>query len=113
MSPHSLELPVASVEVVARSDDTCVIRLSGTLDLHGVAVVENELRWLVEHALRQHIQIDCRDVHFVDSSGLRLLIEVELMAGTHGSDLHVDPTPQLREILHVAGLADLAVPPSF
>ena len=109
MSPHSLALPVATAQVVAGSGDTCVIQVLGTLDIHGVESVENELRWLVEHARCSEVVVDCTEVHFVDSSGLRLLIEAEMMAAGHGTQLHVRPSAHLRGILQVAGLPDLAI----
>ena len=54
------------------SDGTAVIALEGELDLAGANVLEQELASPEADAARA-IVLDLRDVHFMDSSGLRVI----------------------------------------
>lgn len=59
-----------------RDGDTHVLTLSGELDLVSTPEVEKELRH-VEAGDADAIVVDLSAVEFVDSTGLRLLIETE------------------------------------
>ena len=67
-----MESPNFRVDV--EDDGTLVVlRLHGELDLMSVPTVEETV---VQHAGRRALVLDLRDLEFMDSSGLRLIVEL-------------------------------------
>ncbi len=80
---------------------SAVIALEGELDLGTVA----DLQEAVDDALgagAQHVTIDCRGIGFVDSSGLRCLLDTNANA-PRGVAL-VQPSSSLLRILEITSL---------
>ena len=94
---------------VERDADTALIRLEGEFDLS----CEDGLRAEVAHITRSQpraIVVDLGRVTFMDSRGLRMLLELDAAARQDGFDLtlvHVDG--QVRSALRITGL-DLLLP---
>ena len=65
-----------------RTGETHVLALFGELDLASARTVEAELTSLEAAALLVRLVIDLRSVTFIDSSGLRLVIEASRRAET-------------------------------
>lgn len=81
--------------------------MTGELDHDGVKDVENDVRWAVAQATGS-VALDCSGVTFVDSAGLRLLIQAQMTA----VDRHVDfglvaPSQPVVRLLAMTGLDDL------
>jgi anti-anti-sigma factor len=77
--------------------------LCGELDIATVPAVRAELE---EHARRLRgpaLVLDCRDLEFIDSSGLQMLVEVA--AGASKSIRLVNVAPSTRRIFEITGLA--------
>ena len=74
-------------------------RLDGELDL---ATAEDLLAAIREHDERDsQLDLDFSDVTFMDSSGLRALLEAA--SERNGADLVIlDPTPQVRRVLDIS-----------
>jgi anti-sigma B factor antagonist len=71
---------VTNLEVTARTvDDTAVVSLSGELDISVVGQLEQELM-AVEQRSPATLLLDLRGLSFIDSSGLRLVLEADLRA---------------------------------
>lgn len=84
-----------------------MITLEGELDHDGVEDVENDVRWAVAHAAGS-VSIDCSRVSFVDSAGLRLLIQAQMMAvDRHLHFALVRPSQSVVRLLAMTGLEDL------
>ena len=81
--------------------DVSVVTLEGELDLSNVDPVRTELVAAAGEAAT--IVLDLRDVGFVDSSGIRLLVETERMATERGIAFLVVRGPG-----HILRLFDLA-----
>jgi anti-anti-sigma factor len=81
--------------------------ISGALDSTGAAQVGNDVRWA---ALRSTsvVTIDVTDNGFVDSSGLRLLIEAQQMAAARHIEFRLLPSAALQHLLDITGLTRLA-----
>jgi anti-anti-sigma factor len=78
-------------------------RLCGELDIATVPAVQAELE---EHARRLRgpaLVLDCRDLEFIDSSGLQMLVEVA--AGASKSIRLVNVAPSTRRVFEITGLA--------
>jgi len=91
--------------VVERNEDVGLIRLVGELDISTneevlAAIRQPELAGVSQWA------IDCSDLTFVDSGGLRAILA---LAGQTGGFQHIalyEPQAQLLQLLEAAGLAD-------
>ena len=82
------------------------VRVEGQMDQAGVRAVEGPVRFATTDAARG-VVIDCTGCHFVDSSGLRLLVETQQMAAARGIGWHLHPSPQLRQLLEMCDLGDM------
>ncbi|MFD3334641.1 STAS domain-containing protein [Streptomyces sp. NPDC058700] len=55
-----------------------------------------------------HTVVDCRDVTFMDSSGINILVAANNAARSHGGSLRLAHTPApVLELLRIVGLDDL------
>lgn len=82
-------IPPFRVDVVTECG-AVVVALSGELDLASVDVLEREVRRL-RLAGSNHVVVDLRDVEFMDSTGLRLLISLRNTAKREGHGMVVVP----------------------
>jgi anti-anti-sigma factor len=57
--------------------DVAVVVLRGELDITGIAAVEPELERLAEQPGLEVVALDMRELDFMDSSGLRLVVMSE------------------------------------
>jgi anti-anti-sigma factor len=73
--------------------DTVVVRLSGELDISTAPKVEDELA-RVEPNRPELIVLDLRNLAFMDSSGLRLLIAADTRARQQGRRLTIVKGPE-------------------
>ena len=90
--------------VAQLEEGVVIITLHGALDHAGAAAMGNEVRWAVTTAHRS-VVIDCAGVGFVDSTGLRLLVEAESMAACQSEHFVLHNVPrQLRNLLQISGL---------
>jgi anti-sigma B factor antagonist len=67
-------------------DAGCVVTVSGDADLHAAANVERELVRLVDEG-RQSIVVDLTDATFIDSTMLRVLLNVSKRLRPGGGEL--------------------------
>jgi anti-sigma B factor antagonist len=85
-------------------DGYVTLRASGELDMHTAAT----LRDAALAALRQHgttLWLDLRDVSFMDSTGLEVLLSTQRRAELEGGSLTLlSPTPAVLRVLEVTGL---------
>jgi anti-sigma B factor antagonist len=88
-------------------DGYVTLRVSGEIDLH----TAQSLRDAALAALRQHgatLRIDLREVPFMDSTGLEVLLATRRRAQLEGGSLTlVGPTPAVRRVIEVTGLDKL------
>jgi anti-sigma B factor antagonist len=95
-----------TVEVRQLSAGSYVIALAGELDLAGVPDLTDALARLPPDADRTFV--DLSQLSFIDSSGLRLLIEAAKSAQERGATMIlVGPTPTVQRVFQIVGVADL------
>jgi anti-anti-sigma factor len=96
-----------------RDGDTAVLRLTGELDLNGVAEVEAALVAL-EADLPGVLLVDLSGLAFVDSSGVRVVLLAQARAAEAGRRLVVDlgrgPARRLFDVLGLLPRMDLVDP---
>jgi anti-sigma B factor antagonist len=82
-----------------------MLSVRGELDLATAPVVEGELQRVeAEHEV---VAIDLRQVDFIDSSGLHVLIKArERAAGSGRRLVLLQGSPQVRRVLSLTGLVD-------
>ena len=65
----------------------------------------------LEHVVQAHAEhdvlLDMRDVSFMDSTGIRMLIDVANESSRDGFDVSIAASVQVRRILKLTGVADL------
>lgn len=88
-----------------RADDAHVIALTGELDIGGVAEVTRELR-LAEASDAHQILLDLTAVTFIDSSGVRMIVEAHARSCANGNRLALTPAPaQVQRIFDMTDLS--------
>jgi anti-anti-sigma factor len=93
------------LEVKTSSDgDSVRLSLSGELDLSSAPRVEEELR-KVERQAPPLIILDLRELTFMDSTGLRILVLADSRARDAGRRLQIIPgSDTVQRVFHVTGL---------
>jgi anti-anti-sigma factor len=87
-----------------REDDTMVVSLSGEVDLFSAAALEDQLKRAVESGADRVI-VDLSALHFIDSTGLRVLLKAALASRQDSCRLcFLRGGPQVERVLEVSGV---------
>jgi anti-sigma B factor antagonist len=90
---------------VERAGSTALVRVCGELDVS----TTDELIAAAHAALAEpceHLLLSCADLTFVDSAGLRALVEVRTAGAATGTRCQlVDRSAQLERLLEITGLS--------
>lgn len=97
-----------SVSIVAKGEVVTAF-LDGEIDHHTAA----ELRETIDLAVNEHkptlLVLDFKNVSFMDSSGIGLVMGRYKLLKPYGAELHVTNTsPQIGKVMKLAGLDRLA-----
>jgi len=90
---------------VEENSGVAVVALSGELDISAVARVDEELR-RVERAGPHAVVLDLRGLSFMDSSGLRLVLEAEMRARAEARRFAIVPGPEAVHRVFLIALLD-------
>jgi anti-sigma B factor antagonist len=101
------------LEVAIEDGTPPVVVLKGEVDPHTAPELEELLGRLIDEGHRE-IHFECRSLAFIDSSGLRVLVDAHRRLGTEtGAMVLRNPSPTLRRLLEVTGLDEhFAVEPA-
>jgi len=95
------------VVAVARADDEVVMSLTGELDPHTAPVLREAIDELGPDIGATSLVFDLRNLRFIDSSGLRVVISAHRLMDERGGRLILrSPSATALRILSVTGLAD-------
>ena len=87
--------------------ESVFVRPVGELDLSTAPVVDAQLSELVTAGFKRLV-LDLRELRFLDSTGLRLLLSWDARTRAEGVDLSVIPGPaSVQRVIDVAGVAHL------
>ena len=97
-----------SVKITVNGDVVTAC-LDGEIDHHSAGVMRNEIDAAVEKNTPAMLILDFRDVSFMDSSGIGLVMGRYKLLKPYGAELHVTNTsPQIGKVMKLAGLDRLA-----
>jgi anti-anti-sigma factor len=89
-----------------RNDDEQVIALAGELDLDGAQRVSQELQRAATADARR-IVLDLSNLQFIDSSGVRLIVEANARSRIDGAKLALIRGPRsVQRVFEVTGFAE-------
>ena len=81
--------------------------LSGELDMNGVLRAEPEITRLLDDAATERLVLDLREVTFLDSTGLGLILQTDQRAREQGVALELRPgPPSVQRVFQMAGIED-------
>ena len=84
--------------------------LSGDIDHHTASVMRQQIDRAIESALPQKLIIDFKEISFMDSSGIGLVMgRYKLMKSINGETEVVNTSPYIRKIMKLAGLELLSI----
>jgi anti-sigma B factor antagonist len=84
------------------------LELRGELDAHTASELERQLTPLLDGSRDGDVSIDLAELGFIDSSGLRLLVESHQRADAAGCRLVLNrPSRAVVRLLEVSGLAEM------
>lgn len=90
----------------ALTDGTVLIRMRGELDLATVGQLRDEIERTFT-APRQRLVLDCRELTFMDSTGVTLMLSLHRAAGRDGLHFMVAPGDgAARALLQLTGLVE-------
>jgi anti-anti-sigma factor len=90
---------------VLRESDLCVLKLSGELDLASCPELEQELDDAA--ALGTAVVVDLRELTFIDSTGIAVLVKAYAQSGQNGSRLQVTGARgAVERVLSLTGVSD-------
>ena len=90
---------------VQENGGVALVSLSGELDISAVAQVEEELQ-KVEAKGPQAVVLDLRNLTFMDSSGLRLVLEADMRARREARRFAIVPGPEAVHRVFLIALLD-------
>lgn len=95
-----MDSPMMRCEIEAQGDGSAFLRLRGEIDLSNAEAIVGCFQTAADQGLTQ-ILVDATAVTFIDSSGLRALIEGKRLMHERGAQLVLVPSRQLRRLLEL------------
>jgi anti-sigma B factor antagonist len=98
------------LRVSALGDDDQTVVLAGEFDMHGAAAFAQAVAGLL-HDGRTVVAVDATRVSFMDSAGLKCLLEARRDVTTAGGDFRLTAASDpVRRVIALAGLEDMLLP---
>ena len=95
------------LDIVKESADGLVLSLAGKLDAPGVDLIGTRFLGLINH-VDKPVFLDFREVTYVSSIGLRLLLNGWKMLSRDGFSMQIlNSSPEIRQIFSIAGFEEM------
>lgn len=92
------------------NNKTMIAHLNGEIDHHNAAKIRTIIDIRIESAKPNLLILDFTNINFMDSSGIGLVMgRYKLMKYIDGNLKIVNPSPQIRKVMSLAGFDRLAV----
>ncbi|MFI5046100.1 MAG: STAS domain-containing protein [Acidimicrobiia bacterium] len=95
---------MSELELQRGSDGAYALHVRGEIDLANAA----QLRQLLDEAIdggASRIVVDCRELEFLDSSGIGVLVAARKRLGSDGELVLDSPPAHVRKVLDITGVA--------
>lgn len=89
-----------TAQIKELSDRAAVLELGGEVDLVTAPLLEAQFESLVERGLTE-VVVDATSVTYMDSSGIRALLQGEKIVHSQGSGVYLVPSRQVRRLLEL------------
>lgn len=91
-----------------RDDHTVVVRVVGELDVAASPILRDALLELIEGQGNLSLRLELRDMGFIDSTGIGVLVGALRRVRDKGGDLTLaNPRPSTMRVLEIAGLVEI------
>ena len=95
------------MQVIIENSDPVVANLQGRLDTAAAAEIAPEFQTLAEQAAK-HIILDCSELEYISSSGLRLFLALRKESAAKGGKLQVRAiNADIRQVFMMTGFISL------
>jgi anti-anti-sigma factor len=95
------------LNIINESGDSIVISFSGKLDAPGVDIIGTKFLGLLNH-VEKPVFLDFREVTYVSSIGMRLLLNGWKMVSRDGFRMQIiNISPEIRQVFVIAGFEDM------
>lgn len=85
--------------------NTLIVNLSGELDHHSASEIKNLIDDQLSHGSINNCMLDCKDLQFMDSSGVGLIIgRYKKIKALNGQIVAINVNPQIKRIFTISGL---------
>lgn len=102
--------PDALVIAIVHDDDTTLVTVRGEIDMASSITLQTALDTLEPG---RHVVVDCTDVLFMDSTGLRVVLLAQIRMDAHGGSLHIRRASiPVRLVIETSGLGHILEPDS-
>ena len=89
--------------------EECVFFVSGELDHHSVRSIREEIDTAVTEQQPSKLALDFREVTFMDSSGIGLILgRCKVMCGIGGTTVVWSPPHHIKRVMRLSGIERLA-----
>ena len=92
---------------VNKTEQATTVQVAGRLDATTAPVLENTISKEIEST--QNLILDLKDLTYISSAGLRVLLSAQKKMQKIGSMTVKNVCPQVMEILEITGFADILV----
>jgi anti-anti-sigma factor len=111
ISPYSHVPTTPFIDFQAERPGVMRIRVTGVVDMDTAPDLFASLLWCSNDPSLSHVNLDMRDTTFIDSSGIRAIMEGHHAATMKGQVLRVvDWSLPVRRVFETLGLADALQP---
>lgn len=87
--------------------EVAVVALTGELDVAGAGLLENELRRVADEHDAKGLVLDLRELEFMDSTGLRLVVLADERARSQGRSFSlVRGTQDVQRVFEITRMVD-------
>ena len=99
------------MQIQYNTENACLtVRLDGEIDHHSSNALRAEVDAAIYAHLPQELVFDFRNVSFMDSSGIGLIMGRAKLTEEYGGTLEIhNPSQQIRKVLRISGADRLAV----
>ena len=108
-----MDQQLGQFEMIVRRDGVSAaakVALRGELDLHGAGLLVDRVADLVEGGVPA-IEVDASELAFIDSSGIKALLDARQAADEANVDFSIRPaSDRLVWVAKVTGISDLLLP---